>query len=69
MFVKLSSASVYCLVVTCWARLTSRLSFVRSNCEFVTGILGQVGHLIVSILDLCPLSYFAGLKVAYRCGL
>ena len=32
-----------------------------SNCEVVTfpcGILGQVWCLIVSIPDLCPLSYF-----------
>ena len=33
-----------------------------SSCEFVyfpTGILSQVWYLIVSIPDLCPLSYFA----------
>ena len=42
--------------------LTSWLSFVMSNCMFVTfpcGILGQVWYLIVSIPDLCPLSYFS----------
>ena len=41
--------------------LTSWLSFVVSNCEFVTfpcGILGQVWYLIVSIPDLCTLSYY-----------
>ena len=42
--------------------LTSWPSFVMSNCEVVTfpgiGILGQVCCLIVSIPDLCPLSYF-----------
>ena len=40
--------------------LTSWLSFVVSNCEFVTflfGILGQVWYLIVSIPDLCTLTY------------
>ena len=40
--------------------LPSWLSFVMSNCAFVTfpcGILGQVWYLIVSIPDLCPLSY------------
>ena len=40
--------------------LTSWLSFVIS-CEVVTfsfGIMGQVWCLIVSIPDLCPLSYF-----------
>ena len=35
--------------------LTSWLSFVMSDCEFV--ILGDVWYLIVSIPDLCPLSY------------
>ena len=42
--------------------LTSWLSFVMSNCVFVTfpcGILGQVRYLIVSIPDLCVLSYFS----------
>ena len=38
--------------------LTSWLSFVVSNCEFVIGILGQVWFLIVSIPDLCTLTYF-----------
>ena len=41
--------------------LASRLSFVMSNCEgvhFPINILGQVWCLIVSIPDLCPLSYF-----------
>ena len=40
--------------------LTSWLSFVVLNCVVVTfpfGILGQVRYLIVSILDICPLSY------------
>ena len=36
--------------------LTSWLSFVVSNCEF--GILGQVWYLLVSIPDLCTLTYF-----------
>ena len=50
-----------CLVVTCWKGLTSWLSFVVLNWVVVTfpfGILGQVWYLIVSIPDLCPLSYF-----------
>ena len=41
--------------------LTSWLSFVVSNCEFVTfqfDILGRVWCLIVSIPDLCILTYF-----------
>ena len=57
-----------CLFVTCghllWSPagkgLTSWLLFVVPNCEFVTfiGILGQVRYLIVSIPDLCTLTYF-----------
>ena len=41
--------------------LTSWLLFVMFNCVFVTfpfGILGQMWYLIVSIPDLCRLSYF-----------
>ena len=41
--------------------LIFRLSFVMCSCVFVTfpcGILGQVWYLILSIPDLCPLSYF-----------
>ena len=41
--------------------LASWLSFVMSGCDVNTlfiGILGQVWCLIVSILDICPLSYF-----------
>ena len=41
--------------------LTSWLLFVMFNCVFVTfpcGILDQVWYLIVSIPDLCCLSYF-----------
>ena len=40
--------------------LTSKLSLVMSICDvfyFLIGILGQVWCLIVSIPDLCPLSY------------
>ena len=65
--------SVLCLLCLCeclficalWSPagkgLTSWLSFVVSICEFVTfpiGILGQVWYLIVSIPDLCTLTYF-----------
>ena len=42
--------------------LTYWHSFVMFNCVFVTfpcGVLGQVWYLIVSIPDLCQLSYFA----------
>ena len=65
--------SVLCLLCLCarlficalWSPagkgLTSWLSFVVSNFEFVTfpcGILGQVWYFIVSIPDLCTLTYF-----------
>ena len=42
--------------------LTFWLSFVMSNCAFVTfpyDILRQVWYLIVLIAGLCPLSYFS----------
>ena len=52
-------ASVYmCFVVTCWER-ADLLALVRGvYCEFPIGILGQVWYLIVSIPDLCTLTYF-----------
>ena len=50
-----------CLVVTCWERADLlalvcdvKLCFVTFPC----GILRQVWHLVVSIADLCCLSYF-----------
>ena len=70
--------SVLCLLCLCthlftcalWSParkgLTSSLSFVASYCEFVTfssGILGQVWYLIVSIPDLCTLSYFVRMHI------
>ena len=61
-------ASVHCcLVVTCWER-TFKLLFVMFNCGFVTfpcGILGQVWYLIVTIPDLCELSYFNYLSLHF----
>ena len=55
-------ASVHCcLAVTAGKGLASWLLFVMFNCVFVTfpcGILGQVWYLIVSIPDLCRISYF-----------
>ena len=64
--------SVLCLLCLCarlficalWSPagkgLTSWLSFVVStvSCHFPIGILGQVWYLIVSIPDLCTLTYF-----------
>ena len=46
--------------------LTSWLLFVVLNCGVVTfpfGILGHVWHLIVSISDLCTLSYFHAVHI------
>ena len=46
--------------------LTSWLSFVVLNCVIVTfsfGILSQVKYFIVSILDLCPISYFHTVRI------
>ena len=55
-------ASVYmCFVVTCWERADLLALVCDVYCEFVTfsiGILGQVWYLIVSIPDLCTLTYF-----------
>ena len=53
--------SVYmCLVVTCWER-ADLLPLVCGVwlwvCHFPRGILGQVWYLIVSIPDLCTLTY------------
>ena len=55
--------SVRCsLVVTCWERADLlALLCVMFYCDFVTfpcGVLGQVWCLIVSMSDLCLLSYF-----------
>ena len=50
-------------------RLTSWLSFVMFNCVFVTfpcSLLGQVWYLIVSIPDICQLSYFSKVKTHNR---
>ena len=74
--------SVLCLLCICaclficalWSPagkgLTSWLSFVVSNCEFVAfpcGILGQVWYLIVSIPDLCTLTFFGIISLLGHC--
>ena len=55
-------ASVQCyLVVTCWERadLLARVCNVYlCFVTFLCGILGQVWYLIVSISDICHLSYY-----------
>ena len=60
-FVMLSRLFITALWSPAGKGLTFWLSFVMFNCVFVTfpcGILGQVWCLIVSIPDLCQLSYF-----------
>ena len=62
MFVMLSHLFITALWSPAGKRLTSWLLFVMFNCVFVTipcGILGQVWYLIVSIPDLCHLSYLS----------
>ena len=55
-------ASVYCChVMTCWEKADLLALVCDVYCVFVTfpcGIMGQVRYLIVSIPDLCHLSYF-----------
>ena len=55
-------ASVYiCFVVTCWERadpLALVCGVELCVCHFPIGIMGQVWYLIVSIPDLCTLTYF-----------
>ena len=65
----LSFFSVLCLLCLCvrlficalwtpaWKGLTSHLWCLSVHCHFPIGILGQVWNLIVSIPDLCTLTY------------
>ena len=53
--------SICLYVVTCWERadLLALVCGVQLRvCHFPIGILGQVWYLIVSIPDLCTLTYF-----------
>ena len=46
------SMSVYmCFVVTCWERVTSWLTFVVSNCEFVTFLLVSWSGVVLYCID------------------
>ena len=51
----------WCLVITCLVRAHLWLSFVIFNCFFFVtfpcGILDKVWYLILSISDVCHLSY------------
>ena len=62
-------ASVYmCFVVTCWERADHlALVCVVELCvwHFPIGILGEVWYLIVSIPDLCTLTYFVSIPDLY----
>ena len=54
------------LVVTCWERADPSALVCSVSlwvCHFPIGILGQVWYLIVSIPDLCTLTYFV---VSYK---
>ena len=67
-FVKLLRPFIAALWPLAGKGLTYWLSFVLFNCVFVTfpcGILGQVWYLIVSIPDLCCLSYFFNYHILY----
>ena len=52
-----------CFVVTCWERADLLALVCGVYCEFPIGILGQVWYLIVSIPDLCTLTYFVLLLI------
>ena len=62
LFVMHLCASVYlCLVVTCLERaaiLALVCGVILCVCHFLIGTLGKVCYLIVSIPDLCTLTYF-----------
>ena len=68
-FVMLSRAFVHCCRGVTWMERADILALVCDVCcDFVTfpfGILGQVWYLIVSIPDLCCLSYFQSLYLAF----
>ena len=56
------------IYVTCWER-ADLLALVCGVqlwvCHFPIGILGQVWYLIVSIPDLCTLTYFTSYKLQF----
>ena len=65
-FVMLSRLFIAALWPPAGKGLTSWLMLVTFNCVFVAfpcGILGQVWYLVVSIHDLCRLSYFDVSKI------
>ena len=61
--------AVHCsLVVTCWERANLLvLLYVMFSCDVVTfpcGVLGSVWYLIVSISDLCLLTFYRNRNVS-----
>ena len=70
MFVMLSHLFITALWSPEGKRLTSWILFVMFIVILLlshVGILGQVWYLIVSIPDLCPLSYFQGWNLQNAC--
>ena len=53
------------LLGKCWP-LGTRLWYLLWVCHFPIGILGQLWYLIVSIPDLCTLTYIDWLKEVYK---
>ena len=47
-----------CLMITCWERAELLALISVYVCHFPIGSLGQVWYFIVSIPDLCTLSFF-----------
>ena len=61
----LCASGYMCFVVTCWERADLLALVCGVYCELVTFSLvfqGQVWYLIVSIPDLCTLTYFWCMK-------
>ena len=70
-FVMLSRLFIAALWSPAWKGPTSWLLFVMLNCVLVTftcANLGQVWYFIVSIPDLCRLSYFDAIAMASNDG-
>ena len=69
-FVMLSRLFIAALWSPAWKGLTSWLLFVLFNCVFETFpcvILGQVWYLIVTVPDLCHLSYCEVQPTSLQC--
>ena len=70
-FAKSLCASVYmCFVVTCWERADLLALVCGVFCEFVTfPLVSWVWYLIVSIPDLCNLTYYDSSKTCIICNI